>query len=214
MPDLRQAGSIRVQRVDAFPWFLVLSPTQAGGPVMSQDFEWTLSAQAKLVELWKSGLSAEKIRQEMGLNSRGAVLGKLHRLGCTGKSPNAPERVKKIAAQPKTRRPCVAAKPKGCRKDRPVAVRVSLMRNAAIFPIQMNPTRFADLERDQCRFPIDDVNAPGTAETLFCGAKQDEDSSYCAHHHARCMSPYKRSRKRFDRSKINSRDRFVFGVAA
>jgi len=28
------------------------------------------------------------------------------------------------------------------------------------------------------------------------------------------MSPYKRSRKRFDRFKINSRDRFVFGVAA
>jgi len=181
---------------------------------MTQDFEWTPSAQEELVDSWKSGMSAEMIRRKMGLNSRGAVIGKLHRLGCTGKSPNAPERVKKIAAQPKTRQHGGVRWLKVGHKDKPVAVRVALMAHAAVFPVQMNPTRFTDLERDQCRFPIDDVNTPGSADTLFCGAKQDEDSSYCTHHHARCMSPYKRPRKRFDRSKINSRDRFVFGVAA
>jgi len=181
---------------------------------MNTPFEWNPETEARLFELWKAGHPGSVIANIMRAPSRSAVIGKLHRLGYTATHPDAPQRVKKIAAQPKTRQHGGVRWLKVGRKDKPVEVRAALMAHAAVFPIQMNPTRFVDLERDQCRFPIDDVNTPGSAETLFCGAKQADGSSYCAHHHARCMSPYKRSRKRFDRSKINSRDRFVFGVAA
>jgi|GEM_PF-2407653 len=187
--------------------------------------DWTPERVEQLFEMWKAGHSAAHVAKAMGLPSRSAVIGKWHRMGWTSAHPDAPERTKDMIAARGTRTRIAGGgkranqNPVGPRGSgrAPVVhqtVKSQLKSGSAIFPIQMNPTRFIDLERDQCRFPIDDVNAPGTAETLFCGAKQKDVSSYCEHHHARCMTPYKRRKKPLDRSKIAARDRFVFGVAA
>lgn len=181
---------------------------------MNTPFEWNPETEARLFELWKAGHPGSVIANIMRAPSRSAVIGKLHRLGYTATHPEAPERVKKIAAQPKTRQHGGVRWLKVGRKDKPVTIRAGMMANAAVFPIQMNPTRLLDLTANQCRFPIDDINTPGTAETLFCGAHQRDGSSYCEHHHARCMTPYKRSKKPRERSGFIARDKFVFGVAA
>ena len=183
---------------------------------------WTPERVDQLFEMWKAGHSAAYVARAMGLPSRNAVIGKWSRMGWTSAHPDAPARTKDMIAARGTRSRVAGGGHGGKRVAGGVVkakivrqtVKSQLKAGAAIFPIQMNPTRFIDLEHDQCRFPIDDINAPGTVDTMFCGAKQKDGSSYCAHHHARCQVPYKRPRKRFDRSKINARDRFVFGVAA
>ncbi len=190
---------------------------------MTTVFDWTPEAERQLFNLWKEGYSASVIANMMGLPSRSSAIGKLTRLGYTNAHPDAPQRTKDMIAARGSRdrssgggwggkRWSGRRSTKGAGK--PVTVRSLLKSGAAIFPIQMNPTSLLDLERDQCRFPLGDVNEPGTAETMFCGAKQADGSSYCQHHHERCQTPYKRPRKRRDRSKITARDRFVFGVAA
>ena len=189
---------------------------------MRASFDWTPERVEQLFEMWKAGHSAAYVAKAMGLPSRNAVIGKWSRMGWTSAHPEAPARTRDMIAARGTRTRIAGGGhggkrvPGGVVKAKIVrqTVKSQLKAGAAIFPIQMNPTTLLDLKPHQCRFPIDDENAPGTEETLFCGAKQKDGSSYCEHHHARCMIPYKRSRKRFDRSKINARDRFVFGVAA
>jgi GcrA cell cycle regulator len=188
---------------------------------MSAPFEWNPETEARLFELWKAGHPGSVIANIMRAPSRSAVIGKLHRLGYTATHPEAPQRTKDMISARGTRTRIAGGGHGGKRvaggvvtapiKRQPVA---KLMTGAAIFPIQMNPTRFMDLTANQCRFPIDDINTPGTAETLFCGAHQQDGSSYCEHHHARCMTPYKRAKKPRDRSGFIARDKFVFGVAA
>ena len=189
---------------------------------MSTPFEWTPATVARLFDLWKEGHSGSVIAEKMGgALTRSAVIGKLHRLGYTAAHPDAPARTKDMISARGTRTRIAGGGHGGKRvaggvvtapiKRQPMA---KLMTSAAIFPIQMNPTPFLDLASDQCRFALDDINAPATAETLFCGAKQRDGSSYCEHHHARCQTPYKRQKTSKDRRKITARDRFVFGVAA
>ena len=189
---------------------------------MNTPFEWNPETEARLFELWKAGHPGSVIANIMRAPSRSAVIGKLHRLGYTATHPDAPARTKDMISARGTRARAAGGGHGGKRVAGGVVkakivhqtVKSQLKAGAAIFPIQMNPTRFIDLERDQCRFPIDDINTPGTAETLFRGAHQRDGSSYCEHHHARCMTPYKRAKKPRDRSGFIARDKFVFGVAA
>lgn len=44
----------------------------------------------------------------------------------------------------------------------------------------------AELDRKDCRFPLD---GPTGEHQLFCALPNDGKSSYCAHHHHRCFSP-------------------------
>ena len=188
---------------------------------MTTPFEWNPQTEARLFELWKAGHPGSVIANIMRAPSRSAVIGKLHRMGYTATHPEAPARTKDMISARGTRTRIAGGGHGGKRvaggvvtapiKRQPMA---KLMTSAAIFPIQMNPTPFLDLASDQCRFALDDINAPATADTLFCGAKQRNGSSYCEHHHARCMSPYKRQKKSRDRSAFIARDKFVFGVAA
>jgi len=188
---------------------------------MTTPFEWNPQTEARLFELWKAGHPGSVIANIMRAPSRSAVIGKLHRMGYTAAHPDAPARTKDMISARGTRTRIAGGGHGGKRvaggvvtapiKRQPMA---KLMTSAAIFPIQMNPTPFLDLASDQCRFALDDINAPATADTLFCGAKQRDGSSYCEHHHARCMSPYKRQKKSRDRSAFIARDKFAFGVAA
>lgn len=188
---------------------------------MTTPFEWNPQTEARLFELWKAGHPGSVIANIMRAPSRSAVIGKLHRMGYTATHPDAPARTKDMISARGTRTRIAGGGHGGKRvaggvvtapvKHQPMA---KLMTSAAIFPIQMKPTPFLDLASDQCRFALDDINTPATADTLFCGAKQRDGSSYCEHHHARCMSPYKRQKKSRDRSAFIARDKFVFGVAA
>jgi hypothetical protein len=50
------------------------------------------------------------------------------------------------------------------------------------------PLTLVWLERNQCKFIVGNEGA----NSIFCGAAQQNDSSYCASHHARCHVQAKR----------------------
>jgi len=164
-------------------------------------YNWTKECEERLISLWKLGTSASGVAQLFGCGlTRNAILGKVDRLRKAGidvgpartggaaeaarRRPKAP--VIKHVAKPKELPPCV----------------------------EQDPTPLLDLKPHQCRYPIDDINAPGTTETLFCGGQKKDGSSYCEHHHSVCCIPYKRRNKPLDRSKFRAQGKFVFGVAA
>ena len=54
---------------------------------------WTEDRVATLTKLWAEGLSASQIAKELGEVTRNAVIGKVHRLGLSGRAkPSRPKR--------------------------------------------------------------------------------------------------------------------------
>jgi len=164
-------------------------------------YDWNTQAEERLIALWKLGTSASGVAEVLGGGlTRNAVLGKVDRLRRAGVDVG-PER-KGGAAEAAKRRP-----------KAPI-IRQSAKHQELPAKIEMKPTKLADLTPSQCRYPIDDVNAPGTTQTPFCGATKKDGSSYCEHHHDVCCTPYKRRKEPIDRSEFIKRGKFVFGVAA
>ncbi|MFN9926748.1 MAG: GcrA family cell cycle regulator, partial [Phenylobacterium sp.] len=107
---------------------------------------WTDERVELLKKLWQDGLSASQIAKQLGGVTRNAVIGKVHRLGLSGRAtPSKPQRT--VFKAPRPARP-VAAAPSAPRR---IAEPVS-------------PTSLAPVPRPQ----IDE--APGTATVLTLGA--------------------------------------------
>lgn len=144
---------------------------------------WTDDRVEQLKKLWEAGLSASQIAAELGNVTRNAVIGKVHRLGLSGR-----------AKSPSTSAP----RP---RKARPAQHMVRISRpqsrgNAAlarVFETEPEPDPIAydnvvpmsqrrtlvELTEDTCRWPIGD---PGSADFFFCGGHSLNGLPYCAHH--------------------------------
>src|SRR5205085_6698739 len=69
---------------------------------------WTDDRVASLKKLWLEGLSASQIAKQLGGVTRNAVIGKVHRLGLSGRAaPAAPART--IFKAPRAPRPAVSS---------------------------------------------------------------------------------------------------------
>ena len=143
---------------------------------------WTDERVELLKKLWTEGLSASQIAAELGGITRNAVIGKVHRLGLSGraKSPSS--------AAPRPRKPRA---PGMMRLSRP-----SMRGNTALAPmyeadIEPEPElieniipigqrcSLLELNDSKCRWPIGD---PGSAEFFFCGGTPVEGLPYCNYH--------------------------------
>ena len=63
---------------------------------------WTDERVANLKKLWLDGLSASQIAKQLGGVTRNAVIGKVHRLGLSGRAaPSQPSRPAFRAARPR-----------------------------------------------------------------------------------------------------------------
>ena len=144
---------------------------------------WTDERVELLKKLWTEGLSASQIAAELGGITRNAVIGKVHRLGLSGraKSPSS--------TSPRPRKP--RAQGHMMRLTRP-----SMRGNTALAPMYENDLEpepelidniiplgqrcsLLELSDSKCRWPIGD---PGTAEFFFCGGAPAEGLPYCAYH--------------------------------
>ncbi len=136
---------------------------------------WTDERVELLKKLWQDGLSASQIAKQLGGVTRNAVLGKVHRLGLSGRAaPSKPQRT--VFKAPRAPRPAAAAP--------------SLPRRIAE-PAQAAPppARYVDeapgtatvltLGAHMCKWPIGD---PALDNFTFCGRRTDE-GPYC-HEHA------------------------------
>jgi GcrA cell cycle regulator len=148
---------------------------------------WTDEREDAIKKLWADGLSASRIAAEIGLVSRNAVIGKLHRLGLTG--ADAPTTT---SHKPRERRPNYSPRA----KHAATAAKILAAREAqADLNANFYAEEIVDLTDEQrakavtfeqlnntthCKWPYGD---PRKADFLFCGCDRIEDSSYCPPHH-------------------------------
>lgn len=133
---------------------------------------WTKQRVEMLARMWREGLSATQIARALaGGLTRNAVMGKVHRLGLSGRAkpsiPGTPGAPKAIAEE--FRR----AKPRPPRA-RPKAPPATATRRA---PAEGVATVLS-VRPGQCRWPIGEPRAPGFA---LCG-RAAVRGAYCAAH--------------------------------
>jgi GcrA cell cycle regulator len=144
---------------------------------------WTDERVETLKKLWADGLSASQIAAELGGITRNAVIGKVHRLGLSGraKSPSS--------AAPRPRKPRAGSQM--LRVSRSSMRGNTALAHAYELDIEPEPElidnviplgqrrSLLELTEDTCRWPIGD---PGTAEFFFCGGPAITSLPYCAYH--------------------------------
>lgn len=148
---------------------------------------WTDERVELLTKLWASGKSASQIAAQIGGVTRNAVIGKVHRLGLSGRgkvkaaAPARPRRPASAKAETAAApvRPALRAVASDVlvEKVQPVAVVAPVANEVAIPPSER--VALVDLRDSMCRWPIGD---PTTAEFGFCGASAPSALPYCAHH--------------------------------
>ena len=142
---------------------------------------WTDERVELLKKLWSDGLSASQIAAELGGITRNAVIGKVHRLGLSGraKSPSSAPRPRKArpAHMMRIPRPQMRGNTALAQAfEYEVEPEPELIEN--IIPIGQRKT-LLELTEDTCRWPIGD---PGTAEFFFCGGPPVASGPYCGYH--------------------------------
>lgn len=172
---------------------------------------WSDERVELLRKLWSDGLSASQIAAELGGITRNAVIGKVHRLGLSGRAKTnaaSTPRPRKPVRQPGSAAP---AAPAGMQSQirahmalaprpaleaaAPMPVRAPAPREDVVIPMSERVT-IMDLREAMCRWPIGD---PTTPEFRFCGARSDLGLPYCAHHGRIAYQPVadrRRDRKR------------------
>jgi len=137
---------------------------------------WTDDRVSTLKKLWLEGLSASQIAKQLGGVTRNAVIGKVHRLGLSGRA--APSQPARPVFKPQ-------------RIARPTAPSAPVVRRAvAVSPVQAFPEPIHRIEEPgsatvltlgahMCKWPIGDPSSDGFS---FCGRRTGEDGPYCIEH--------------------------------
>jgi GcrA cell cycle regulator len=144
---------------------------------------WTEERVELLRKLWIEDFSASRIAEELGGVSRSAVIGKIHRLGLSGRDRPTPS----------LKRQC---KPRLSRSERrvwrPVSIGNSALKaepemlvesetqpfQSAVVPIAKKLT-LEKLTEHTCKWPIGD---PRGEDFHFCGHDSLEAQPYCRYH--------------------------------
>ena len=140
---------------------------------------WTEDRVGSLKKLWLEGQSASQIAKQLGGGvTRNAVIGKVHRLGLSGRA--APSQPARTTFRPARPRPTPAAQPSAPRR-----IEAALPRPTA--PVVPTPAPIPDLPgtatvmtlgAHMCKWPIGD---PSSREFSFCGRRASE-GVYCVEH--------------------------------
>jgi len=162
---------------------------------------WTDERVELLRKLWTDGLSASQIAARMGGITRNAVIGKVHRLGLSGRMrPARP-------ARPRVTKPRYPA-PGGMPRYQ-VAGNLALKREtvalpveepepapAPVVPIEIAPgehVTILTLTEQRCKWPIGDPTRP---DFHFCGHESGPGSPYCRVHQRIAYQPVQDRRRR------------------
>ncbi len=151
---------------------------------------WTDDRVELLKKLWAEGLSASQIANQLGGVTRNAVIGKVHRLGLSGRTTTSrsktarPRRRTSSGSSGRSSRPVlrthgnVALKayytPDAEEELKPTPVLVEEL----VIPMSERAS-ILTLREDTCRWPIGD---PGDEEFHFCGRHSEKGVPYCPHH--------------------------------
>jgi GcrA cell cycle regulator len=148
---------------------------------------WTEDRVGALKKLWLEGQSASQIAKQLGGGvTRNAVIGKVHRLGLSGRAtPSQPARAATTFRPAKTRttppvQPTAPRKFEGARIEA-----VALRPNVPVAPTPIvavaelpGTATVLTLGAHMCKWPIGD---PSSREFSFCGRRASE-GVYCGEH--------------------------------
>jgi GcrA cell cycle regulator len=159
---------------------------------------WTDERVELLKKLWQDGLSASQIAAELGGVTRNAVIGKVHRLGLSGRG----QPTSSIKRQRRSH-------PTGIRRPRVSTYgNLALKTNLDVLPdVDLEPARnvvvpiprrlsIFQLNEHTCKWPIGD---PGQESFHFCGHDSLENRPYCEYHAGvayQAPEPRRRSRRK------------------
>ena len=172
---------------------------------------WTEDRVEVLKKLWAEGHSASQIAKQLGGVTRNAVIGKVHRLGLSGRAtPSRPVKRPVRLARPKPRltpstgRAQAKAVPPSGEPivDTPPSRAPGMTSIEKAATIAMPPQPLADGEaatiltiRDNmCKWPIGDPADPNFA---FCGRKRNS-GPYCAEHAKIAFQPSRKRERKSD----------------
>jgi GcrA cell cycle regulator len=159
---------------------------------------WTDERVELLKKLWAEGLSASQIAARLGGVTRNAVIGKVHRLGLSGRATSS------RSSSPRPRRTHVP------RANRGSSLMFGTRGANALKPhyeaepdyspapleelvIPLNErASIMTLKEAMCRWPIGD---PGEPEFHFCGRKTCASLPYCEHHARMAYQPVQARRR-------------------
>ena len=155
---------------------------------------WSEDRVEQLKTLWTEGLSASQIARALGGVTRNAVIGKVHRLGLSGraKSPSS--------SAPRARKPrshMMRVSRTMSRGNTALALAYEMEPDPEpelidnIIPIGQRRT-LLELNEDTCRWPIGD---PASAEFFFCGGKPITGLPYCNYHSRVAYQPANERRR-------------------
>ena len=145
---------------------------------------WTDERVEQLKKLWADGLSASQIAAELGGITRNAVIGKVHRLGLSGRtkapSSSAPRPRKPRATHMlRVSRPAIrgnTALAQAFSYDYETDAEPAPVEN--VIPMGQRRT-LLELNEQTCRWPVGDPTSP---DFYFCGGSAVTGLPYCAHH--------------------------------
>ena len=191
---------------------------------------WTDDRVATLTKLWADGLSASQIAKQLGGVTRNAVIGKVHRLGLSGRAkptkpkgaakaagkatakPAKPPAASRSAAKPAAAQGKSAAQAKATSSAKPAArsatAKASKPSTQLTVPTEA-PTEakpladgsYATILTLTERMCKWPIGDPSADEFRFCGRKTDPDEPYCTPH---SMVAYQPSRRRNSSGKMIS----------
>jgi GcrA cell cycle regulator len=159
---------------------------------------WTEERVEILTKLWQEGLSASQVAAEMGGISRNAVIGKVHRLGLSGRGQPATtkrqRRPRPLAEESRAVRPCAVGAAALRMEVRTLPQPAPRARENVVVPIAKR-LPIEKLTERTCKWPIGD---PGHSDFHFCGHDAQGSLPYCDYH-ARvayhCADPGRRAKK-------------------
>ncbi|KND50473.1 MAG: GcrA cell cycle regulator [Parcubacteria bacterium C7867-007] len=159
---------------------------------------WTDERIELLKNLWRDGLSASQIAKQLGGVTRNAVIGKVHRLGLSGRAtPSKPQRT--FFKAPRPARPVTAAPSAPRRIYESVEVPTPAKKCGTV--VAPTPVHYVDespgtatittLGNHMCKWPIGD---PSRENFTFCGNRA-ENGPYCYRHDALAHQPAQAKKK-------------------
>lgn len=172
---------------------------------------WTNEKVDLLRQLWLDGKSASQIAAALGDGvTRNAVIGKVHRLGLSGRVKTAGSAAPRARQKSPPRASSVGRSGGGFRgnaalalaRDPRIDAEPEILREDVIIPMSLRVT-IVELKEAMCRWPLGD---PTTPEFRYCGIQTVGEGPYCQYHARLAYQPAQdRRRERERERRVNAR---------
>ena len=166
---------------------------------------WTDERVETLKKLWQEGHSASQIAKQLGGVTRNAVIGKVHRLGLSGRAaPSQPTRPRYKPAR--ASRPLVSPAERTAshtpvsRQTAPVLARSVPSQPVTPYVETPGTATVLTLGARMCKWPIGD---PASESFSFCGRRADAGTHYCIEHARVAYQPSHKKTKRDTGSELS-----------